>query len=256
MVKLSPEWKEFLDSEKHKPYWNELKEKVAERRKECNVYPEGTLTFNAFLQCPYHRLSVVILGNEPYPTAGHSNGLAYSSNSERPPAALKNIFEEIFNDYFNGNTGNVNVSQHNDLTQWANQGVLLLNMALTVEEAKPKSHLDMWKPFTENAIKLVNLHKHKLVWMLWGKDAKSYRHLINEDKHLVLESEHPGGAGYKEGSWFGNRHFSKANNHIKKYYFNIKPIINWSVLKNPNNLDREPISVGVNIKPGINSPII
>ncbi len=256
MATLSPEWKSFLDAEKQKPYWNILREKISVRRTEVNVYPEGSLTFNAFLQCPYDRLSVVILGNEPYAYAGQSNGLAYSSSAMNPPAALKNILDEIFQDYFNGNTGRVNVAQHNDLTQWSNQGVLLLNMALTVEEGKPKSHTVLWTEFTENAIKFVNLHKHKLVWMLWGKDAKAYRRFINEDKHLVLESEHPGSAGFNKDAWFGNKHFTKANNFILKHYFNIKPRINWAILNNPNNIDKQPTANGINIIPGINAPFV
>lgn len=237
MIELSPEWKMFIEGELAKDYMVELKKKVLERRKSVNVYPPSDMTFSAFVHCPYNDLKVVILGQDPYHSPGDAHGLAFSSWQPRTPPSLKNIFDEIFNDYFSGNTGGINVFQHNDLSQWAWQGVLLLNTILTVDEGNARSHAGFgWEYFAENAIKFINLHKSKLVFMLWGKDAKRYKDLINGSRHLILESDHPAAAFHNPKSWFGNKHFSKANNFIKDNYFNIKMPINWGVYNNPNHI--------------------
>lgn len=234
---LSPEWKQFIDTELTKPYMVELRAKVKERRLQTNVYPPSHLTFNAFIQCPYDQVKVVILGQDPYHTPGMAHGLAFSALQGNTPPSLKNIFSEIYTDIFNGNTGGVNVSQHNDLSQWAHQGVLLLNTVLTVEEGKAKSHAGMgWETFTKTAVSMVNNHNRKLVFMLWGKDAKEYRKFIDDKKHLVLEADHPASAVYSEGKWFGNKHFSKANAFILKHYFNHIPQINWGIFERPNQI--------------------
>lgn len=237
MIELSAEWKTFINGELSKDYMINLKKKVAERRSQNSVYPSAELTFNAFLHCNYNNLKVVILGQDPYHTSGDAHGLAFSSLQRKTPPSLKNIFDEIFNDFFNGNTGGVNAFQHNDLSQWAWQGVLLLNTILTVDEGNAKSHAGFgWETFTENALSFINLHKHRIVFMLWGADAKRYKDLINPDKHLILESDHPAAVFHNQKAWFGNRHFTKANNFIKENYFNIKTAVNWGVFNNPNHI--------------------
>lgn len=228
-MKLSQQWKDFIDSEMGKDYAKELRNKVSERRKVASVYPESHLLFNAFVQCPYEDLKVVIIGPEPYPFPGVNNGLAFSCNS-KASSPLKSMQKEIFKDIFNGDTGNINVFQTNDLTQWARQGVLLLNNLLTAEDGKNKAHKDFgWEHFTTHTVKFINLHNHKLVWMLWGKDAQIYKKLINTEKHLVLEAEYPTSDKFDKCN-----HFSKANAFIKKHYFNYRPPINWSLLINYN----------------------
>lgn len=233
MAEMSPQWNEFLISEKKEPYMIELKKFIDERRSKVSVYPEAHYTFNAFLQCPYDHLSVVILGYEPSSSPGNAHGLAFSSLSGRQSAALRNIFAEIFTCYFNSNTGGINVTQNNDLSQWSAQGVLLLNIINTSDEGK-KSHVNVgWETFTEHAIQMLNNHKHKLVFMLWGPEAKAYKKFINADHHLVLEAESPTNI-----SFTGNGHFMKANNWIKKHYFNIKPPVNWGIYNDPKHIRR------------------
>lgn len=226
---MSEPWRNFIDSEMKKQYAIELREKVSERRKVVSVYPESHLLFNAFIQCPHEDLKVVILGIEPYPFPNVNNGLAFSCNAN-VSSPLKSIEKEIFNDAFNGHTGNVNIFQTHDLTQWARQGVLLLNILSTSEAGKVKAHKDIgWEQFTTHAVKMINLHKHKLVWMLWGKEAQIYKPLINKDKHLILEADYPTSPKFQ-----GTRHFSKANEFIKKHYFNYKAPVAWCLLNKPN----------------------
>lgn len=223
---MSEEWKKFIEEELKKEYMMKLKTFVDDRRKKTSVLPEAKLTFNCFSQCKYEDLKVIILGDEPI---RDSNGLAFSTLSDHRPEVLINIYQEIWSDFFVGNTGNVQVFRSNDLTQWARQGVLLLNRVLTVDEGKPGSHAGKgWEIFVENAIKFINTHNHKLVFMLWGKEAKAYEKFIG-DRHLILKSEHPGIANQKQ--WLGNKNFTKSNEFIKKHYFNIKPMINWGVYR-------------------------
>lgn len=234
---LCPEWKTFIDEEMKKDYMVNLKLFIAQRRKEVNVFPSATDTFNCFAQCKYWNTKVVIVGSEPYNGMGESNGLAFSSLSTRRPIALENIFKEIKDDIWNNNTGGLNIFSHNNLTQWAWQGVLLLNRILTVEEGKSNSHKNKgWEEFTEAAIKMINLHPRKLVFMLWGKDANELKPLINEKKHLILESDHPASVAYNSAKWFGNKHFSKSNNFIKKHYFNQQMPLSWSLHITSNHI--------------------
>jgi uracil-DNA glycosylase len=237
MPQLSTQWQDHISTELKKKYMAPLKAFVSQRRTEVNVYPSAELTFNAFLQCPYDNLKVIIVGQEPYNSSGTADGLAFSANGPTPPI-LKNIFQEIFSDYYLGETGGIDVFQHNDLSQWAWQGVLLLNSVWTVEEGKSGSHKGKgWEKFTEATIKLCNEHKHKLVFMLWGKDAQEYEKFIDKEKHLVLKTDHPGSALYTPTKWFGNKHFSKANEWIKKHYFNRKMPINWGVFTNTSHIN-------------------
>lgn len=234
MPELSPEWKSFLDQQMAQPYMQELKKKLDDARSKVNIHPRPELTFNAFVQCPYWDMKVIIVGQDPYCTPGAAHGLAFSSLDNKTPQALKNIFDEIYDDIYSRADHGFSLFQHNNLTQWSRQGVLLLNAILTVEEGKPQSHKGWgWETFMAEAIKYINQHQHRLVFMFWGNAAKAYKKLIDETKHLVLESEHPAAAIHNQNAWFGNKHFSKANAFIKKHYFNIKVPVNWSVLMRP-----------------------
>lgn len=235
---MSPEWINHIEAEKQKEYFFKLKDFVTKRRQENNVLPAANEIFNAFLLCPWDSLKVVILSQDPYPDSQHAHGLAFSSQSQTTPYSLQNIFQEIFTDIFNGNTGGVDVFQHNNLTQWARQGVLLLNSCLTVDQGKPGSHQNKgWEIFTENTIKYINdRHDYRIVFMLWGAQAKSYSPLINQDKHLVLTADHPASVRHRPNAWFGNKHFSQANNFISQTYQNLRAPIGWGIFSKNNNL--------------------
>lgn len=229
---MSPEWNNFINDEMKKKYMIDLKNFITERRKEVIVLPSSENLFNALKQCAWADLKVIIIGQDPYPSAADAHGIAFSSPSEKTPYSLENIFKEIYQDIFAGNTGGVKVFKTNNLTQWAKQGVLLLNTCLTTEENKPGAHNRQgWEIFIENLVKHIgNHHKSKLVWMLWGKQAQSLKEHINQENHLVLEAEHPAAVRHRTNAWFGNKNFSKCNEFIKKTYFNQKSPINWHTL--------------------------
>lgn len=226
-------WQKLINTEIQKKYMVKLKEFVNERRKTVNVLPPPNKVFEAFNLVNFSLLKVIIIGNEPYCNREDCHGLAFSSLSQQTPYPLKNIFDEIFQDVYAGNTGGQKVHYTNDLTQWAEQGVLLLNSCLTVEENTPNSHQNKgWELFIENTIKYINEKSpFKLVYMLWGKQAKQYAKYIDSSKHLILESEHPGAAKHNQNAWFGNKHFTQANQFISKHYFNIRGIVNWGLWK-------------------------
>ncbi len=242
---MSPEWNEFLEGEYKKEYYMELKKFIIERRKSVNVIPASNELFKPFQLCNWGTtfergmdgvckssgpcLKVVIVGGEPNASRGHSHGLAFSSIGSATPSSLQAIFDEIYNDIYGGNTGKVRVFQSNDLSQWARQGVLLLNSISTVDESKPGSHAGKgWEEFTGNAIKYISDHHHyNIVFLLWGKQAGEYEGLIDKKKHLVLVSDHPGVAKHNQNKWYGNRHFSQANSFIEKHYLADRMSINW-----------------------------
>lgn len=234
---FDPDWQKFIEQQMNMDYMKELKTFVDGRRGESRVFPEPSQIFYPLSCIPYDKVLVVILGQDPYPTAGHAHGLAFSSLSNATPYALKNIFDEIFNDVFEGNTGGINVFHHNNLTQWAQQGVLLWNCIATVEENAPLSHAGRgWEEFSKAMIQYLDMRPQKLVFMLWGAEARKYKQYIDSTRHLVLESDHPNAPRHKATAWFGNKHFSKANNFIKKNYFNTRPAINWSVQRDPTHV--------------------
>lgn len=222
-------WQKLIDTEVQKEYMVKLKEFVNGRRKVVNVLPPANKVFEAFNIVNWDLLKVIIIGNEPYCKREDCDGLAFSSPSQQTPYPLKNIFDEIFQDIYGGNTGGQKIHYTNSLTQWAEQGVLLLNSCLTVEENEPNSHQNKgWEMFIENTVKHISENHHfKLVFILLGKQAKQYTKYIDTGKHLVLESEHPGAAKHNPNAWFGCKVFSQANNFIAKHYFNIRGTINW-----------------------------
>ena len=186
--------------------------------KEMAVAPESThpakeFIFHAFNLCPLQKTKVIILGQDPYHGEDQAIGLSFAvPNHTKIPPSLQNIFKEIENDL------QVEVDKKNgDLSRWTNQGVLLLNSVLSVRGGLPGSHSHIgWEHFTDYIIKYLSDHTSGLVFLLWGNFAKKKKSLIDETKHLVLESAHPSplSAHGKEG-FFGNHHFSKANNYLK-----------------------------------------
>ena len=210
-VKIETSWKALLQTEFEQPYFAELIDFVKQQYKTQQVYPPGKLIFNAFDKCPFDKVKVVILGQDPYHGRGQANGLCFSVNDGIPmPPSLINIFKEIQNDLEKPfpKTGN--------LERWAEQGVLLLNATLTVREASPGSHQGHgWERFTDAVIQQLNDKKEGLVFLLWGKYAQDKGRIIDPKKHFVLKSKHPSPMSANAGGWFGNKHFSQTNNYLR-----------------------------------------
>lgn len=201
-------WKEFLKAEFDKPYFKELSDFLHTEYETKTIYPKKSLVFSAFTT-DLNDVKVVILGQDPYHTPGAAEGLAFSVPSSQPiPPSLINIYKEIDSDigHHNNKTGS--------LRNWQKQGVLLLNTVLTVEAHKAGSHRGKgWEIFTTEVIKYLNDTRPHLVFILWGRDARNKKSLIDERKHLVLESPHPSPLSAYAG-FFGCKHFSKCNEFL------------------------------------------
>lgn len=203
-------WKDFLNTEFNKPYFKELSEFLHSEYENKTIFPPKKLVFSAFAT-DLNEVKVVILGQDPYHTPGAAEGLAFSvPNSQPIPPSLINIYKEIDADigHHNNKTGS--------LRNWQKQGVLLLNTVLTVEAHKAGSHRGKgWEIFTTETIKYLNSVRPHLVFMLWGRDARNKKSLIDTSKHLVLGSPHPSPLSAYHG-FFGNHHFSRCNDFLIK----------------------------------------
>ena len=211
-VRIESSWKRVLNDEFEQKYFKELTQKVKELylNNTDKIFPKGADIFRAFDLCPFDQAKVIILGQDPYPTRGHAHGLSFSVNDHvKPfPKSLKNIFSEINNDIGKP------FPENGNLSRWAEQGVLLLNAVLTVEEGRPDSHKSIgWEQFTDSVIKVLSTQKEHLIFMLWGAKAGHKRALIDEGKHKVLSSVHPSPLSAYRG-FFGCKHFSKANDYL------------------------------------------
>lgn len=204
-------WKDFPDSEFAKPYFKELSQFLHEAYETKTVFPAKPQVFRAFTT-DLNQVKVVILGQDPYHTPGAAHGLAFSVPSSQPiPPSLVNIYKEIDDEY--GSHAN----PRGNLSSWQQQGVLLLNNVLTVEAHRAGSHRGKgWEQFTEATVKHLNEKCDHLVFMLWGRDARSKSGMIDKTKHLVLESPHPSPLSAHSG-FFGNGHFKKANEFLKEH---------------------------------------
>ena len=204
-------WKPFLKTEFDKPYFKDLANFLHSEYENKTIFPKKTLVFRAFTT-DLDKVTVVILGQDPYHTPGAAHGLAFSVPDSQPiPPSLVNIYKEIDDDIGRhaNPTGN--------LANWQNQGVLLLNNVLTVEAHHAGSHRGHgWETFTENVIKYLSETRPHLVFLLWGRDARNKVALIDQSKHLVLESPHPSPLSAHYG-FFGNHHFSKTNEFLKSH---------------------------------------
>ena len=219
-VKIDPSWKEHLSEEFAKPYFIDLTNFVRQEYQTATCYPHGRLIFNAFNLCPFDKVKVVIIGQDPYHGPGQAHGLSFSVCDGVPfPPSLQNIFKEIQQDM------GTPIPITGNLTRWAEQGVLLLNATLTVREHQPGSHQRHgWEQFTDAAIKALNAHRDNLVFILWGGYARSKASLIDASRHLVLQSAHPSPMSANKGGWFGNHHFSRANAYLVEHG---QEPINW-----------------------------
>lgn len=214
-VKIEESWKTVLANEFEKPYFTQLTEFIHREYRQHAIFPPAKLIFNAFDQCPFYQLKVVILGQDPYHGPGQAHGLCFSVNDgiDFPPS-LRNIFKEL-----NGDVGKAIPSSGN-LSDWARQGVLLLNATLTVRAHQAGSHQKRgWEEFTDAVIHHINTQKDHVVFILWGSYAIRKGEFIDQSKHLVLSSVHPSPLSASRG-FFGNKHFSKANAFLSAHQLN------------------------------------
>ena len=219
---IGNDWDKILEEEFKKEYFIKLMNGVREEYKKKTIYPRKDQVFNAFRYTPYKDVKVVILGQDPYHGEGEAEGLSFSVplNIRKPPS-LVNIFKELHDDL------GCPIPNHGSLHSWAKEGVLLLNAVLTVVKDHAASHQGMgWETFTDDVIKLVNEKDEPVVFILWGRYARSKKKLITNPKHLVIESAHPSPLSAYNG-FFGSRPFSKTNKYLESQ--GIKPI-NWEIV--------------------------
>lgn len=212
-VKIDNSWREHIGAEFEKPYFSALTDFVRHEYTTTTCYPPGSLIFNAFNLCPFDRVKVVIIGQDPYHEPGQAQGLSFSVPEGVPfPPSLQNIFKEIQLDLGKP------MPPTGDLTRWAEQGVLLLNATLTVRAHQAASHQRHgWEQFTDAAIHALSAERESLVFILWGGYARSKAQLIDRSRHLVLESVHPSPLSANRGGWFGNHHFSQCNAYLREH---------------------------------------
>ena len=209
-IRISESWKKVLEKEFQTDYFNNISLKTREEYSKFVCYPPGSKLFRAFDECSFNKLKVVIIGQDPYHGENQANGLCFSVDDgvEKPPS-LKNIFKELNTSFTK------NERTNSDLSDWSNQGVLLLNSILSVRRKFPGSHRHIgWEEFTENVIKIISKEKVNLVFMLWGNYAKNKEKFIHDNNHLVLKSGHPSPLSANKGFWFGNNHFKKCNDFL------------------------------------------
>ena len=212
-IKLEPGWKAALHAEFDKPYMQALGEFLrSEKAAGKQIFPPGGLIFHALDSTPLERVKVVIIGQDPYHGPGQAHGLCFSVPPGVPvPPSLQNIFKEIKRDL------NIDPPNHGSLQHWADQGVLLLNTSLTVEQGKAGSHAGAgWQQFTDRVIEVVSQQRPHVVFLLWGAHAQSKERLIDPTKHLILRSPHPSPLSAHRG-FIGNGHFSRTNRFLEQH---------------------------------------
>ena len=208
-VKIEASWKKQLATEFDSEYFKKLAEFVKGEYGKAKVYPPPRLVFSAFDNCPFDKVKVVVLGQDPYHGPGQANGLAFSVNDEiEVPPSLVNIYKEIEDDL------GKKMPATGNLERWARQGVMLLNATLTVRAHQAGSHQNKgWEAFTDAVVKLLAEKRENLVFMLWGAYAQKKGQVIDRNKHLVLYAPHPSPLSAHRG-FFGCKHFSQANDYL------------------------------------------
>lgn len=221
MVNIGNSWDILLKGEFEKEYYLKLRQFLKKEYASYTIYPNMFDIFNALKYTPYEDVKVVILGQDPYHGPNQAHGLCFSvKKGIEPPPSLKNIFKEIESDL------GLKMSGSGELTEWAKQGVLLLNTVLTVRASQPNSHKGMgWEILTDKIISLLNERNEPIVFLLWGANARSKKKLITNPHHLVLETVHPSPLSAYNG-FFGCKHFSKTNEFLKNNY---QKQINWLI---------------------------
>ena len=209
-VKISPDWKEALSDEFEKSYFADLADFVRREYLKARVYPQGKNIFRAFDKCPFDRVRVVVIGQDPYHGEGQANGLCFSVNDGVAfPPSLHNIFQEVYAD-----TG-APIPASGNLDRWAEQGVLLLNAVLTVKANNAASHAGMgWERFTDAVVRAIAQKKEGVVYMLWGSYAQKKASFVDPSRNCVLKSVHPSPLSAYRG-FLGCKHFSAANAYLE-----------------------------------------
>ena len=220
MGEITNDWAEPLRKKKKKPYYKELYDKVKEEYSNYQVFPDSEDIFNAFHYTPLHNVKVVILGQDPYHDVGQAHGLCFSvKQGVTVPPSLCNIYKELKSDL------GCYIPNNGYLKKWADQGVMLLNTALTVRAHEANSHKDIgWEKFTDAAIRILNEQDRPIVYLLWGRFAQMKKKMLNNPKHLILEAAHPSPLSVKK--FYGCKHFSKANEFLKEH--GLEPI-DWQI---------------------------
>jgi len=221
MFKLTRNWFDVLKPEFEKPYYKNLEQFLDKEYKTKTIYPPAEMVFNALNACKFDDVKVVIIGQDPYHEPGQAQGLCFSVPKDvKIPPSLVNIYKEIENDIGG------KCAEHGDLSQWAKQGVLLLNSVLTVRAHQAFSHRGMgWEQFTLSVVKQLNEREKPVVFLLWGRSAGELSKFIDEKKHLVLKCAHPSPLSAYDG-FFGCKHFSKTNEFLIKN--NMTPV-DWII---------------------------
>ena len=214
---INKKWDKVLEEEFKKDYFKELGIFVKNEYKHKTIFPPYENIFDALRFTDYDDVLVVILGQDPYHGLGEAHGLSFSvHNNVKMPPSLQNIFKELYSDLGIKRT-------NSDLTDWAKQGVLLLNSIMTVEQDKPLSHKNKgWEIFTDTIIKKLNEREEPVIFVLWGSFARSKKELITNKRHKIIESAHPSPLSASRG-FIGSKPFSKINEYLKS----INKKINW-----------------------------
>jgi uracil-DNA glycosylase len=223
-IELEASWLKVLGEEFDKDYMLKLKQFLKdEKQAGKTIYPKGSDIFNAFSKTPFSEVKVVILGQDPYHGPHQAHGLSFSvQKGVATPPSLQNIYKELATDI-----PGFTIPRTGDLTEWAEQGVLLLNATLTVQAANAGSHQKKgWEKFTDTVIKTISDKKEGVVFILWGAYAQSKAELIDGHKHLIIKSTHPSPLAVSRGGFFGSKPFSKTNAYLEKH--GEKPI-NWQI---------------------------
>lgn len=221
MEKFIPtDWYSFLESTLQQTYFQNLSDFVEKEYVSFRCYPPKEMIFSAFKYFPPSETKVVIIGQDPYHGHGQANGLCFSVNDGMAfPPSLQNIFKELERDLY------IPIAISGNLERWAEQGVLLLNATLTVRENLAGSHQGKgWETFTNYVIKELSNQNEQLIFILWGNYAQQKTKFIDEKKHIILKSGHPSPLSANRGLWFGNGHFGKVNELLRKQS---KTTIDW-----------------------------
>ena len=220
-IGIPENWRDVLNAELAKPYFKDLQAFVEGERKAHTIYPPADKVFAAFEHTPYKKVSVLLLGQDPYHGEGQAHGLCFSVLPDvKPPPSLANIYKELQSDV------GCKIPNHGYLLKWAEQGVLMLNAVLTVRAHTPNSHKDKgWEQFTDAAIAAVNAKPDRMVFVLWGGYAQKKAKLIDTTRHVIVQSAHPSPLSAYNG-FFGSKPFSKINAALKVAG---KPIIDWRI---------------------------
>lgn len=222
MVHIGNDWDALLANEFQSENYQQLRQFLIQEYRTHTIYPNMYDIFNALRYTAYHDVKAVIIGQDPYHGEGQAHGLSFSvRRGIAPPPSLINIFKEIKND-----VGIDNLGKHGELTAWAQQGVLLLNAALTVRAGQANSHRNKgWEQITDAVIRRLNEREQPVVFLLWGANARAKAQLVTASRHLVLSCAHPSPLSAYNG-FFGCKHFSKTNAFLAQN--NIAPI-DWSI---------------------------